>query len=148
MSMTWALNKWIAFRALHQRTAFILFFLIAYNATPTEKIITLWFCAVASGISAAVSLYGWFVKKQKWGEIEAPNKRYGTMGNWNKGASVFLPGFFIAVHLAVTTGPYAGKAAAIICALLSLGCILHAKTKSAFMGVVIGCLYLIIYVIV
>jgi len=143
-SIAWTRNKRIAVASLYQRAAFVLFFLIAYNAKEPFKILTLWVIAVSAGICSLWAFYKWFIKS-RWDKkpYVKHRKAYGTIGNVSKAASVYLPAFFISLYL-MKTPQLPERVLAVALAALTLSGLLHARSRSALIGLCVGCGYLII----
>lgn len=145
-SITWTRNKRIAVAALYQRAAFILFFLIAYNAEASLKTFTLWAIAASAGLCSLWAFYKWFVKSRWDKHLYVKHlKAYGTMGNVSKAACVYLPAFFVSLYLLFHTPGTPERVLAVALTVLTLSGIIHARSRSSLIGLCVGCGYLIIY---
>ena len=144
-SITWTRNKRIAAASLYQRAAFIFFFLVAYNAETSLKTFTLWVIATSAGLCSFWAFYKWFIKS-RWDNkpFVKHRKAYGTIGNISKAACVYLPAFFISLHLICNAPGTPERVLAVALAALCLSGIIHARSRSTLIGLCAGCGYLII----
>lgn len=143
-SITWTANKRIAIEGLLQKASFIFFFLVAYNARPPFDVLTVKVIALAVGLSAFWGFYRWFrphpVMAKRYSKSR---KAYGSMGNAWKAGAVYLPGLFVALHIMGSLSWGWEMIAVLVVAGLAFLGVLHSKSRSAYLGLLVACLYLV-----